>query len=92
MLDNARRLGNWGGYVDIAIEYMKKNKENANPMYTCNWGLDLAAGCNDKVLREKYAKALKVNFELVKGKERELGQVWGESMNVLLEQLSENKH
>lgn len=87
-LANQLRMGEWKAYVKSVTDYMKEKKGDANPMYTCNWGLDFETRCTDKGLRQKLAKAIGSNFELIKKKNREDGMIWAESIEVLIEQLN----
>ncbi|TDQ77924.1 thioredoxin family protein [Sphingobacterium yanglingense] len=87
MMENLYLTADWNSYVNFAIDYMQKEKGNASPMLTWNWGARLQSECPDKNLKTKYLQALELNYDLIKKSGSDQAIVWAESMKVLMNDL-----
>lgn len=84
---NAILMDDWDSFMDTTLGYMHKNKGKANPMITCNWGMDVQRACKDKEIRRKFADELEKNFELIKKSGSEAAVIWSESVKLIAEDL-----
>lgn len=85
---NALFMEDWTSFIKLTGDYMSKNGMYANPMITCNWGIDLVKVCKDKEIKKKYAELLNDNFSLVKKGGDENAYIWVESMKCVTDDLT----